>query len=41
MQPAFITNGLLFWAIGFGILHIIYGVIMWNKYERGAEKIKA
>jgi hypothetical protein len=27
-------HGLLFWAIGFGILHIIYGVIMWNRYER-------
>jgi hypothetical protein len=25
--------GLLFWAIGFGILHIIYGVIMYNKYD--------
>jgi len=26
--------GLWFWAAGFGVLHIIYGVIMWNKYER-------
>jgi hypothetical protein len=26
--------GLYFWAIGFGILHIIYGIIMWWKYER-------
>ena len=26
--------GLYFWAIGFGMLHIIYGVIMWWKYER-------
>lgn len=25
---------LLFWAIGFGILHIIYGIIMYNKYEK-------
>jgi len=25
--------GLIFWAIGFGILHIIYGVIMYNKYD--------
>ncbi|HEX8462482.1 MAG TPA: hypothetical protein VF623_13675 [Segetibacter sp.] len=32
----FIGWGLYFWAIGFGILHIIYGVIMWNKYERKA-----
>ncbi|MFY7965977.1 MAG: hypothetical protein ACOVO1_13850 [Chitinophagaceae bacterium] len=30
----FIGYGLYFWAIGFGILHIIYGVFMWNKYER-------
>lgn len=26
--------GLLFWAIGFGILHIIYGSIMYRKYDR-------
>ena len=26
--------GLHFWAIGFGLLHIIYGLIMWWKYER-------
>jgi hypothetical protein len=26
--------GLYFWAIGFGVLHIIYGLIMWWKYER-------
>jgi len=25
---------LFFWAAGFGVLHIIYGIIMWNKYER-------
>jgi hypothetical protein len=27
-------EGLYFWAIGFGVLHILYGVIMWFKYER-------
>ncbi len=27
--------GLYFWAAGFGLLHIIYGVIMWLKYEKG------
>lgn len=27
-------NGLYFWALGFGILHIIYGAVMWWKYER-------
>jgi hypothetical protein len=26
--------GLVFWAAGFGVLHIIYGIIMWWKYER-------
>ena len=26
--------GLYFWAMGFGVLHIIYGLVMWYKYER-------
>jgi hypothetical protein len=26
--------GLLFWTIGFGVLHIIYGLIMYNKYDK-------
>jgi predicted lysophospholipase L1 biosynthesis ABC-type transport system permease subunit len=26
--------GIYFWAFGFGILHIIYGLIMYDKYER-------
>lgn len=26
--------GLLFWTLGFGGLHIIYGIIMWNKYDK-------
>lgn len=30
----FIIYGLLCWAIGFGVFHIIYGVIMHYKYER-------
>lgn len=25
---------LFFWAAGFGVLHILYGIVMWNKYER-------
>lgn len=29
-----IRSGLLFWAIGFGVFHIIYGVAMWWKYDR-------
>jgi len=27
---------ILFWTTGFGVLHILYGIIMWNKYERKA-----
>jgi hypothetical protein len=26
--------GLIFWALGFGILHIVYGAIMYNKYDK-------
>ena len=29
-----IGYGLYFWAVGFGLLHIIYGTLMWWKYER-------
>jgi hypothetical protein len=29
-------DGLYFWAAGFGVLHILYGVIMWNKYDKQA-----
>jgi hypothetical protein len=29
----FIGYGLLFWAFGFGVLHIIYGMLMYFKYE--------
>ncbi|UPK70101.1 hypothetical protein [Chitinophaga filiformis] len=32
----FLRRGLYFWAIGFGVLHILYGIIMWWKYERQA-----
>ncbi len=30
----FLGSGLLYWALGFGVLHIIYGSIMWFKYDR-------
>ena len=30
-----IGYGLYFWAIGFGVLHIFYGAVMYFKYERG------
>lgn len=29
----FIEYGLLFWAIGFGIMHIIYGLVMQARYK--------
>lgn len=29
-----IGYGIYFWALGFGVLHIVYGVLMWWKYER-------
>ena len=32
-----IGYGLYFWALGFGVLHIIYGIVMWWKYERTSE----
>jgi len=30
----FINHGLLFWALGFGVMHIAYGVVMYYRYER-------
>jgi hypothetical protein len=30
----YIGSGLFFWAAGFGVLHILYGAIMWFKYEK-------
>ena len=30
----FIGYGLYFWALGFGILHIIYGIVLYNKYDK-------
>ena len=32
----YVGYGLYFWAIGFGILHILYGLIMYFKYERNS-----
>jgi hypothetical protein len=32
----FVGYGLYFWAMGFGFLHIVYGMIMWWKYDRRA-----
>lgn len=31
-----LSYGLYFWAAGFGILHIIYGIVMWYRHERAS-----
>jgi hypothetical protein len=30
----FLGYGLLFWALGFGVCHIVYGAVMYFKYDR-------
>jgi hypothetical protein len=30
----FINYGLLFWAIGFGVMHVVYGLRMYYKYDK-------
>ncbi len=30
----FLGYGLLFWALGFGVCHIVYGALMYFKYDR-------
>jgi len=30
----FVGYGIFFWAVGFGVLHIIYGISMYFKYEK-------
>ena len=34
INTQYVGYGLYFWAAGFGVLHIIYGFVMWWKYER-------
>lgn len=34
LAALFPANGLIFWALGFGVLHLIYGTILYYKYER-------
>lgn len=29
----FLGWGLVFWAVGFGVLHIVYGIVMYKKYK--------
>lgn len=33
ISSVFPAQGLLFWVVGFGILHIVYGIMMYRKYE--------
>ncbi len=40
LNMQWIGYGLYFWALGFGVLHILYGIGMWWKYERTAVRIK-
>ncbi len=30
----FTSHGLLFWTIGFGLMHIVYGTVMYYRHER-------
>ena len=34
LSSFFVGYGLLFWAFGFGVMHILYGTYMYYKYER-------
>ena len=38
LSTCFLGYGLLFWALGFGVCHIVYGSVMYFKYDR--EKLK-
>lgn len=34
LAAVFVNLALVFWAIGFGVMHIVYGIMMYFKYER-------
>jgi hypothetical protein len=34
----YVGYGVYFWAAGFGLLHIIYGMVMWFRYEKNNEQ---
>jgi hypothetical protein len=34
LAGVFIHQGLLFWTIGFGVMHLIYGAVMYYRHER-------
>jgi hypothetical protein len=40
LAALFPSLGLLFWALGFGVIHIIYGTVMYFRYEHKSKKVK-
>jgi hypothetical protein len=34
LAGVFINYGLLLWAMGFGLMHIVYGTVMYYRYDR-------
>ena len=34
LAGVFINHGLIFWTIGFGLMHIVYGAVMYYRHER-------
>lgn len=36
LSVAFLGFGLFFWAFGFGVCHILYGLMMYYKYDRSS-----
>jgi len=34
LSAIIVGEALLFWALGFGVAHIVYGLMMWYRYER-------
>lgn len=34
----FVYNGLIFWSLGFGVLHVVYGIVMYIKYDLRSDK---
>lgn len=39
VSTQFIGYGLFFWALGFGVCHIVYGTLMHFKYDRNKKKV--
>lgn len=39
ISAVFIGKGLLFWSIGFGVLHIVYGALMHFKYNNKPQNV--